>query len=55
VKLLADPEFIRLSKHHEGENTTSCIYVNRLFWIFFRIGQAFGMPNQISLINEKIE
>jgi hypothetical protein len=55
VKLLSDPEFIRLRKHHEGENTTQRKYVNTFLFIIFRMGQANRVPNQISLINEKIE
>jgi len=29
--------------------------VNRFLFIIFRLGQAFAMPIQFSLINEKIE
>jgi hypothetical protein len=55
VNLSSEAHSKRIREHHEGENTTYCIYVNRLFWIIFRSGQAFAMPNQFSLINEKIE
>jgi hypothetical protein len=44
---------VRSQHSHTLANTPQG--VNIFLFIIFRLGQAFAMPNQISLINEKIE
>jgi hypothetical protein len=55
VKLFSEAHSKRIREHHEHTLADTPQGVNTFLFIIFRMGQASFVPNQFSLINEKIE